>query len=306
MLKPRHIEEITDWCSASPDLGEARQAGRKVFYGDEDWRSIEYMEGADTEISRARRFIAWFMFMYLLPDGRVPAQIAAEALYRGKFLEEVGLSIKGSRYVTAVVAGLEPHRSVFLELEDEWFEVRNRELSRMLERGITLVAWLIPNRRGKWLFGPGWLEMPFSVGPNMRQSLSDFQMDPIEVDRFLRKPTEEEVSADPEPEHPQDGNLDDAVTRMTEAAREERIERLVMSREEWTDLVLQHLLRNDAIGFSEAIIERFGSVQTLEDVNRWLGLAMNIWQNTPQPDRGGKTAFELMAGGTAGPPGWEP
>ncbi|MDA1280768.1 MAG: hypothetical protein O3B95_12165 [Chloroflexi bacterium] len=296
MLKPRHIEEIADWCSSSLDLGDARQAGRQMFYGDDDWRSIEYMDGADTEISRARRFIAWFMFTYALPDGRVPARVAAEALYHGRFLEEVRLSIRGSRYVTAVVTTLEPGRSVFLELEGEWFEVRSRELSHLLEPGITLVAWLIPNRRGQWLFGPGWLELPYSVGPNMRQSLSNFQMDPIDVDRFLRKPAEEEVSANPEAEYPRDGSLDDAVTRMTEAAREECNERLVMSREEWTGLVLRHLLRNDAAGFSQAIVERVGSVQVFEDINRWLGLAMNIWHNTPQPDRGGKTAFELMAG----------
>lgn len=300
MLKPRHIEEITDWCLSSPDLDGARQAARQVFYGCEDWRSIEYGAGADSEISRLRRFIAWFMFTHLLPDGRVPALVAAEALYSGRFLEEVRLSIKGSRYVTAVVATLEPGRSVFLELEDEWFEVRSRELSRLLDRGITLVAWLVPNRRGQWLFGPGWLELPYSVGPNMRQSLSDFQMDPIEVDRFLRKPTGEDVLATPEPERPRDGNLDDAVTRMTEAAQEESNKRLVMSREEWTGLVLQHLLHNDAAGFSKAIVERVGSAQTLEDINRWLGLAMNIWHNTPQPDRGGKTAFELMAGESPG------
>ncbi len=296
MPKPRHIEEITDWCLSSPDLGEARRAGRQVFYGGEDWRSIEYGAGADSEISRVRRFIAWFMFTYVLPDGRAPAQVAAEALYRGRFLEETLLSIRGSRYITAIVAGLEPDRSVFLELEDEWFDVRSRELSRLLERGITLVAWLVPNRSGQWLFGPGWLELPYSVGPNMRQSLSDFQMDPIEVDRFLRKPTGEDVSAIPEPERPRDGNLDDAITRMTEAAQEESNKRLVMSREEWIGLVLQHLLHNDAAGFSKAIVERVGSAQTLEDINRWLGLAMNIWHNTPQPDRGGRTAFELMAG----------
>ncbi|MCI0803686.1 MAG: hypothetical protein J4N96_04485 [Chloroflexi bacterium] len=297
MLKPRHIEEIMDWCSSSPDLDEARQAGRQVFYGDEDWRSIEYMDGADTEVSRTRRFIAWFMFAYLLPDGRVPAQVAAEALYRGRFLEEVRLSIKRSRYVTSVVAGVEPGRSVFLALEDERFEVRSREFSRLFERGITLVAWLLPNRRGKWLFGPGWLEMPFSVGPNMRQSLSDFQMDPIETDRLLRKPTEEEMSAARETAGPRDENLDDAVARMTEAAREEGSERLVMSREEWKDLVLQYLLRNDSAGFPQAIMERVDDAKNLEDVNRWLALAMNIWNNTPQPDRGGKTALELIAGG---------
>ena len=186
-------------------------------------RSIEYMDGADTEISRTRRFIAWFMFTYLLPDGRVPAQVAAEALYRGRFLEEVRLSIGRSRYVTAVVAGVEPGRSVFLALEDERFEVRSRELSRELEHGITLVSWLVPDRRGRWLFGPGWLELPFSVGPNMRESLSTFQMDPIEVDRLLRKRTEEDAPVGQGPECPRDENLEDAVARITAAGPERRL-----------------------------------------------------------------------------------
>jgi hypothetical protein len=31
----------------------------------------------------------------------------------------------------------------------------------------------------------------------------------------------------------------------------------------------------------------------VEEINKWLGLAMNIWNNTPQPDRGGKSAFEM-------------
>ena len=28
-------------------------------------------------------------------------------------------------------------------------------------------------------------------------------------------------------------------------------------------------------------------------VDKWLGLAMNIWNNTPQPDRGSKSPFEI-------------
>ena len=295
MLGSRHIEEMAAWCWASPDLADARDEARKTFYGDEDSRSIGYRDGADTETSRRRRFLGWFMFGHTLPDGRVPAEAAAEALYGGLALEEACASIRGSRYVLAIVVSLIPGRSVFLELEDERFEVRDKEVSRLLDRGNALATWLIPSRRGLWLVGPGWLEWPYKIGPNMRRELSKFQMDPVDVDRSLRTPTEEE-SSDREPQYPRDRTLEDAVVRMTAAARAEGRERLVMSSEEWTRLVLDHLPNHDAIGFSQHIAERVGDVPTFDDLNRWLSLAMNIWNNTPQPDRDGMTAFEMFRG----------
>jgi len=38
-----------------------------------------------------------------------------------------------------------------------------------------------------------------------------------------------------------------------------------------------------------------GKVTSLDDLNRWLALAMNIWNSTPQPDCGGRTVYELTA-----------
>jgi hypothetical protein len=32
----------------------------------------------------------------------------------------------------------------------------------------------------------------------------------------------------------------------------------------------------------------------VEDLNKWLGLAVNIWNNVPQPDRGNKSAVEIV------------
>ena len=46
--------------------------------------------------------------------------------------------------------------------------------------------------------------------------------------------------------------------------------------------------------FSKEIVSRLGKVNSVEDVNKWLELAMNIWNNTPQPDRGGKSPFEII------------
>jgi len=295
VLGAKHIEEMAAWCWASPDLTDAREEARKTFYGGEDPRSISYQNGTDTDTSKKRRFLGWFMFGYTLPDGRVPAEAAAEALYGGRALEEARTSIRGSRYVLAVVASHIPGRAVFLELEEERFEVRNKEVSRFLDRGSALATWLIPSRRGLWLLGPGWLEWPYKIGPNMRWELSKLQMDPLDVDRSLRTPTEGE-GLSRESQYPGDRTLEDAVARMTEVAQEEGRDRLVMSPEEWTRLVLDHLPNNDAAGFSKGVVERVGEVPAIEDLNRWLSLAMNIWNNTPQPDRDGMTAFEMSQG----------
>jgi hypothetical protein len=42
------------------------------------------------------------------------------------------------------------------------------------------------------------------------------------------------------------------------------------------------------------VIGRIGAAGSMEDLNHLLGLANNIWNATPQPDRGGKTANELI------------
>ena len=46
--------------------------------------------------------------------------------------------------------------------------------------------------------------------------------------------------------------------------------------------------------FNKDVVKWVGEVTSLDDLNRWLGLAMNIWNATPQPDRGGKAAYELF------------
>jgi len=45
--------------------------------------------------------------------------------------------------------------------------------------------------------------------------------------------------------------------------------------------------------FSKDVVKWVGEVPSLDDMNRWLALAMNIWNSTPQPDRGGRTAYEV-------------
>lgn len=50
----------------------------------------------------------------------------------------------------------------------------------------------------------------------------------------------------------------------------------------------------DVTAFTQEIVERVGDTASVEDLDRWLQLAMNIWNTTPQPDRGGKSAYELL------------
>jgi hypothetical protein len=69
----------------------------------------------------------------------------------------------------------------------------------------------------------------------------------------------------------------------------------VLWEREWADLVVSHMARNSATSYAEEIVQRVGSVAAMDDLNRWLGLAMYIWNNTPQPDRGGLTPNELLA-----------
>ena len=62
---------------------------------------------------------------------------------------------------------------------------------------------------------------------------------------------------------------------------------------QWKKLVLTHMKSIQINDFSKEIIDRVGKVGSVDEINKWLGLAMNIWNNTPQPDRGGKSPFEI-------------
>ena len=67
----------------------------------------------------------------------------------------------------------------------------------------------------------------------------------------------------------------------------------MLSAEEWKQLVLEHLHGNNNVGFAQQVVNMVGDVESMDDINRWLALAMNIRNNTPQPDRDGRTAHEI-------------
>jgi len=185
-----------------------------------------------------------------------------------------------------------PGKGVYLELEDEEFEVDSRILSNVLYKGDALCAHIMPVGLGRWLVCPGWLVWPTRLGPGIRSRLKKLQLDPIKLERFLqqRASTAEER---PKIDYPRDNTLEEAVVRMTEAAQVEGKKSLVHSIEEWKALVLACMEGNDLSKFIKKVMRWVGIVSSLDDVNKWLALAMNIWNATPQPDRGGKTAYEM-------------
>jgi len=93
---------------------------------------------------------------------------------------------------------------------------------------------------------------------------------------------------------PRDDTLDGAVARMTAWADEQGHSGLIMSSDEWQSLVLRYLLKRCSAGrYIQELYRRASEVATLKEAQQLTDLAINIWNNTPQPDRGGKSAFEI-------------
>jgi hypothetical protein len=302
-LNSNMVEQLAEWCLRDDSLADVRAAARRDFFGYDDPGEAHYMEGAGGTHSRERRFLGWFAFGFKLPDGRCPAELAANAILSGNELPSAIDSIRGSRFVLAMVAMVSPGRGLMLKLEDEEFTVENRQLSRLFNRDDALYALVIPAGRRGWLVGPGWLQWPIRILPGMQAMLKNFQLGPIELERFLQQrlePAEER----PKVELPRDDTLKAAVARMTEAAKAEGRRNLVMTPAQWKKLVLSYLEAEKFAEFGKEIVERVGEVDSTDEVNKWLGLATNIWNNTPQPDRGGKSAIEISQGYDIPSGGW--
>ena len=67
---------------------------------------------------------------------------------------------------------------------------------------------------------------------------------------------------------------------------------MIMTPSQWKKLVIPYITSSQINEFIKEIIKRVGVVESVEAANK-CGLAMNIWNNTPQPDRGGKSPFEI-------------
>lgn len=287
------VEELVAWCAGSEALADARSRARSEFFGYDKPGTVKYLPGAGEVNTRERRFLGWFCFSFRLPDGMRPAEIAAAILLTGPGLASALKSIQGARYVTAITTMVTPSKGVYLQIQDEEFQVDSRILSQAVHKDDVLCAHIVPIGRGRWLVCPGWLVWPTRFGPGIRSRLKKFQLDPVQVERFLQRRTRAREEGKPKIEYPRDKTLEEAVARMTEAARSEGKDKLVRPVEEWKKLVLACMKAKEYNRFSKNVVKWVGEVASLDDLNRWLALAMNIWNATPQPDRCGKTAYEL-------------
>jgi len=294
------VEQLTAWCFNAEELATARKKAWAIYFAEDDPRPVKYWGGAEEQNSRERRFLGWFMFDHTLPSGEKPAAVAVKRLYTAGMQDELLQAIAGTRYVNAVVRSV-IGRSVFLRLEDERFEVRSPIWAANLKRNQAIVAHIVPVRHRYWLPGPGWMVWPVSIGPGMRESMKSFQIDPIRVERFLQGRSESEEEK-PRRQRPEDRTFEAAVARMTDWAQQRGYSGLVLSPEEWQALVLKHLRAMRPTAILNDLLAKVGALESEEDLQAIVHLAMNIWNNTPQPDRGGKSAHELSErrGGRAG------
>lgn len=286
------LERVAAWCDTSHELAPARAAAWDAFFGTDADGPVDYEPGLGEYTSRQRRFLGWFMLHATLPDGEHPAELAARRLFDGGPLSTALQAFAHARYVMAVVESVISGRGVVLALEEERIEVRSRTWVRLMHRDAPVLTHLVPVRPGVWLPGPGWLEWPVSIGPNMRREMRQYQPDPIKVERALQGRSE---AATRHAERPKDATLAEAVRRMTEAATGAGRPGLIRSEQEWAAMVLCRLDDRDIAGFLQEMLARVDDIQNSDELNRWAALAQNIWNATPQPDRAGRTAYELAA-----------
>jgi len=207
------VEEVTAWCRDNLELADARRDARAHFFGDDDERPVSYWGGADDFASKERRFLGYFLFHHNLPSEEKPSEVASKRLYRGTMQSDALESVAGARFVLAAVSHV-AGRDVELEQEDKRFEVRNAQWGSSLRKGAAMAVHLLPVRHRYWLLGPGWVTLPFAIGPGMRSALQRLQMDPIMLERMLQGRVRQTEALNPYPEA-NDDSLEAAVARLT-------------------------------------------------------------------------------------------
>lgn len=292
------LEEVAAWCRDSMELTAPRREARARFFGDEDDRPVKYWAGTEDFTAKERRFLGYFLFDCALPTGEKPAEVAAKRLYLGSAQAEALTAISKARFVFAEIKSI-VGREVTLGLEEERFRVRSAQWAASVQRDSVIVAHLVPVRSGYWLAAPGWVNMPFTLGPGLRANLAMMQTDPISLERMLQGRASPAGEL-PAPPPPTDADLDTAVNRLSAWAAEHGYDALVMSPTEWEALVVKHLTNPALTAFYQEVMARIDAFSSEEEVSEFGGLLTNIWNNTPQPDRGGLTANQMAKQGSGG------
>ncbi len=293
------IEELGAWCWQTPQLAPIREQAWDEFFGVDDPRPVDYMQGTEGLNTRERRFLGYFMFTFRLPSGETPAERGAFELYAGPDRAEALTAVRSAVYVFASVRS-KFDRSVYLSAGGREFEVRSSSWARELAKAGIVAAHLIPPRAQYWLPGPGWVSMPLTIGPDSVASLTSADADPIDTERLLQnRSSGEERPATP---LPTDSSLAAAARRMRAWAYAHDEPRLIASPGTWSARVRKHFPDYRAMAFFQDVMDLAEHVSSEELANELAGLASNIWNNTPQPDRGGKSARQLAE---ISPPEWE-
>ncbi len=317
ILDPLTLEKWIDWCARTPELATARNQAWRAFFDLDDPIPIEYIDISGTLENRERRFLSWFCLNHLLPDDTLPIEQAIGALV----LEPKRLAAKElvhrSRYLLGVVKDILPAarssgapQAFFLQVNREQLGVYSTTANTGLQRGEGVILHLVPNGSGGWVAAPGWVRWPISITPALHRQLRGLRFSPPQVERYLQsrpiimvvhKSGVENPQGDRKgsirgssPRLPSTG-LAEAVQRMSEAARELDEEGLVLSAGEWQDLVMPYLIREKPSPqhYIQQLLTRIHKMADSETLNRVVDLAMDIWNHTPQPDRAGKSAYQL-------------
>lgn len=130
----------------------------------------------------------------------------------------------------------------------------------------------------------------------MRAHLKNMQFSAIDIERLLQtRPADDdgEDGTDERDRKWDEPTFEEAVAEM--AAVAERIDRpsLDMSPDEWRALVQAHFEDLSAADLFAEVLER-AELDDRDQTNEVLALVQQIWNATPQPDRDGLSATELL------------
>jgi hypothetical protein len=132
------------------------------------------------------------------------------------------------------------------------------------------------------------MELPFQAGPNMKRELGQLQADAVSLEKMLCGKLDTQA-----PVPHRSATLAEAVERMSRLARERGHPELNLSEETWSSMVLGYMEEMDATGFC-SMIAASAAPTDIDETQLWTDHASDVWNNTPQPERGGKSAAQLV------------